>query len=61
MSLIKDDTTDSKLAYAQTEESFFCIIFYFHFETLQLMAIRIFYYWTSTTSHLIFKFKPSVL
>jgi hypothetical protein len=46
MSLRKDHATDSKLANAQTEESFSCMVFSFHFETLRLMAMRLFYYWT---------------
>jgi len=46
MSLRKDPATDSKLAVAQTEESLSCMVFSFRFETLQLMAKRIFYYWT---------------
>jgi hypothetical protein len=48
MSLRKDHATDSKLANAQTEESLSCMVFSFHFETLRLMAKRIFYYWASS-------------
>jgi hypothetical protein len=48
MSLRKDHATDSKLAVAQTEESFSCRVFSFRFETLRLMTKRIFYYWTSS-------------